>query len=147
MGLLVKPVTESHPAAKDPEAGLARLVVGEFTGLDLGRFVAVLPARRPHLGFNLLEYRAVALASARLKKGEGLPYCAGWPCQDGDVTGSPRSAPLLAGIVSAFGFIFPGICVLFVCEFGSMRPVFCQLVSVVGGIALGIERREFVTVR
>jgi len=26
-------------------------------------------------------------------------------------------------------------------------PVFCQLVSIVGGIALGIERREFVTVR
>jgi len=66
MELLVEVVAEGHPPAKDPESDLARLLVGEFTGLDFGRFVAVLPARRPHLGFRRLEYQAEALTRARL---------------------------------------------------------------------------------
>ena len=79
MELLVEIVAECHPAAEDPEADLARLV-DEFTYPDFGGFVAVLPARRPHLGFRPLEYQAEALTRARLKKGEGFPHRVGWSC-------------------------------------------------------------------
>ena len=103
---LVEAAAEGHPAAKDPETDLARLLADEFTDLDLERFVAVLPARRPNLGFNLLEYQAEAPTRARLKKGEGSPYRVGWPCQDEVVANSSRSVPFLA--VMGIGLLIRG---------------------------------------
>ena len=73
---LVEAVAEGHPAAKNPKTGLVRLLVDEFTDLNPGGFVAVLPARRPHLGFDPLEYQAEAPTRVQLKKDEGLPI----PC-------------------------------------------------------------------
>jgi len=102
MELLIQVVAEGYPAAKDPETGLARLLVDEFTDLDFRRFVAVIPARRPHLGFIPLEYQAEAHTRARLKKGEGLPHRVGWSCRDEVVTDSSRDAPFLAEMSIGF---------------------------------------------